>query len=157
MKYSAEEIIEKLDMEPHYEGGWYKFVWKCDKGIPEDCLPAEYQGSRSTASVIYYLLKPGETSCWHKLRSDEMWFWQYGGTLEMTLGGETANPVEHEKIRIGSDIGNGEAFNSLVKAGHWQTTTPVGDEFVLVSCVVTPGFENDDFMLPRNEEGTDVK
>lgn len=145
---TADEIIEKLDMEEHYEGGYYKFIWKSSQIIPKDFLPNDYQNHRKLASVIYYLLKPNQTSCWHKLKSDEYWFWHYGGTLEMTLGGNDISPKEEKKIQIGSNLFQNEMFQAYVPAGTWQTTKPIGNEFVLVSCVVSPGFEIEDFLLP---------
>lgn len=148
MKDLAEYYIEKLGMLEHYEGGYYKFVCKTDVIIPQENLPKVYDGDRESCSVIYYLLKPGQTSCWHKLLSEEIWFWHAGGTLEMTLGSGENAPVSEKTIMIGSDLEKGETFQAIVPAGKWQTTTPVGDQFVLVSCVVSPAFEVEDFILP---------
>lgn len=152
MKYSAKDIIDYLQMEKHYEGGYFKFIWKSDITIPVDLLPDTFSDNRKLSSVIYYLLEPGDCSSWHKLLSDEHWFWHYGGSLEMTIGKGEHNPDPVKTIKIGSDILKGESFQSFVPSGMWQTTKPIGNDFVLVSCVVSPGFEDSDFFFPKNKQ-----
>lgn len=150
IRKNADYYIEKLGMEPHYEGGWFKFIWKTDKMFPQGVLGEDYSGDRASASLIYYLLKAGEVSTWHKLTSAEVWLWHAGDSLKMTLGGSGAVPEISREIILGSNLDNGEQLQGIIPAGTWQTTTPFGDsEFVLVSCVVSPGFEDDDFMLPK--------
>jgi predicted cupin superfamily sugar epimerase len=147
---NAEYYIEKLGMESHYEGGWYKFIWKTNKNIPQCVLGEDYSGDRASASLIYYLLKSGEVSTWHKLRSAEVWFWHAGDSLKMALGGSGESPVKSKEIIIGSNLDKGEQLQAIIPSGIWQTTTPLaGSDFVLVSCVVSPSFHNDDFMLPN--------
>lgn len=147
---NGDYYIEKLGLEPHYEGGWYKFIWKSDKSIPQVILGEDYSGDRASASLIYYLLKSGETSTWHKLRSAEVWFWHAGDSLKMTLGGSGESPVKSKEIILGSNLDKGEQLQAIISAGVWQTTTPsAGSDFVLVSCVVSPGFHDDDFMFPN--------
>lgn len=154
MKYSAKDIIKHLKMEKHYEGGYFKFLWKSDLSIPKEFLPPTFNGERKLSSVIYYLLESGDSSSWHKLLSDEHWFWHYGGTLEMTIGSGEDNPTPIKTIKIGSNILSGESFQGFVPAGMWQTTKPIGTGFVLVSCVVSPGFEDSDFFFPKtNKKG----
>lgn len=151
----ADYYIEKLKMEPHYEGGWFKFIKKSEIKIPRSVLGEKYTGDRASASLIYYLLKEGEVSTWHKLHSEEVWFWHAGGSLKMTLGGCGDTPACSGEIILGNNLDCGEQFQGIVPAGTWQTSTPCrGSEFVLVSCVVSPGFEDDDFVLPKKvEEG----
>jgi predicted cupin superfamily sugar epimerase len=60
---------EALDLAPHLEGGWYRETWRSG---PES-VPAGYPGRRAAATVIYFLLLPGQESRWHRVRSDEVW------------------------------------------------------------------------------------
>lgn len=147
MQYTAEYFIENLKMVPHREGGWCSTssgTFGLD--IPADQLPG-YSGSRNGASVIYYMLRKGECSGWHTLLSDEVWIWQYGGSLEMSLGGNGEKPAVEEIKRIGLHFENGEQMQALVPAKSWQTTKVLNGDFVLVSCIVSPAFHYDDFFL----------
>ena len=142
---TADKIIKALGMDRHNEeGGFFKVTWRSAQHIPKEILSGDYNNGRLAASSIYYLLKADQVSKWHKLISDEYWYWHYGGTLEMTLGGTGEKPVEKNKLRIGCNFTDGESFQVHVPGGHWQTTKVVKGDFVLVSCVVTPGFERED-------------
>ena len=148
MQLTADDIIGALKMKAHHEGGYYAFCWKSARNIPKAYLPPVYPSDRKAASLIYYLLKAGQTSCWHKLLSDEYWLWHCGGTLEMTLGGDGRQPEPNESILIGPGLAKGERFQALAPEGHWQTTQVKEGDFALVSCIVSPGYEPEDFSLP---------
>jgi predicted cupin superfamily sugar epimerase len=49
--------------------------------------------------------------------------------------------------QIGMDLDAGQRPQLLVPGGVWQSAEPAGDAPVLVSCVVSPGFEVADFRL----------
>lgn len=146
-QHTAEELIELLGLAPHVEGGWYAGVWASDAEIAQSALPAGYTGPRRSASLIYFMLKAGEVSRWHWLRSAEIWAWHAGGSLEMTLGGSGEKPVEERRQRCGPRLAEGERFTMVAPADSWQTTRVVDGDFVLVSCVVSPQFHPDDFVL----------
>ncbi|URN95199.1 MAG: cupin domain-containing protein [Candidatus Pristimantibacillus lignocellulolyticus] len=139
--------VELLDLKPHIEGGWYKEIWKASFTIPQEVLGAPYSGPRPSASSIYFLLHPDEFSDWHKVYSDELWMWHAGSPIMLTLGGTDADPSVRKEIIVGPDIAAGHLPQALVPANEWQMTKPLGDEPVLVSCVVAPGFHYDDFKL----------
>ncbi|MEP6649422.1 MAG: cupin domain-containing protein [Lapillicoccus sp.] len=84
---------------------------------------------------------------WHQVRSAELWFHHRGSALELSLGGGGAHPANVTRHRLGPDIVNGEAPQLLVPPGHWQAARQLGDEPLLVSCVVVPGFDFADFAL----------
>ena len=107
-----------------------------------------YPGPRATATGIYFLLAPGEESAWHQVRSDEMWFHHVGSPLELLIGGtgERWDP-EPRRVVLGADVPGGAEPQVLVPAGHWQCARPLGDQAVLVSCVVSPGFDFADFRM----------
>ncbi|MEO7061425.1 MAG: cupin domain-containing protein [Lapillicoccus sp.] len=135
-----------LGLQPHPEGGWYAETWRSPVEVDPVALPA-YPGPRSLATAIYFLLLPGEESAWHRVRSAELWF-LHRGALELRLGGEAEDgPDEVERLVLGTDIRAGARPQLLVPAGHWQSARPLGNEAALVSCVVCPGFDFEDFTL----------
>lgn len=150
-KYTAQQLIDRLGLVPHIEGGWYRFVWGSSAVIQKKALPQGYPGPRKSASLIYFLLKAGEESRWHWLRSAEIWAHHAGGTLEMVLGGSGPKPVECARQRCGPRLQAGESFTMVAPADFWQTTRVVHGSFALVSCVVSPGYHDEDFILSQHE------
>lgn len=136
-------LVELLELEPHIEGGWFRETWK----TTGTTAPDGYPGPRTYATGIYFLLHPGERSRWHRVRSDELWLWHRGGPLRLSLGGEGDDPSEPWDLVLGPSVEAGEQPQLLVPAGTWQAAEPAGDEPVLVTCVVAPGFHYDDFTL----------
>jgi predicted cupin superfamily sugar epimerase len=128
----------RLDLEPHPEGGWYRQTWRSpvDVTLPDGRV-------RPTATLIWFLLPPGESSAWHRVTSDEVWL-AHEGRVALELGGDGDVPESVELHVVG--VGPTEVTQLLVPAGTWQRTLP-GDEEALVSCVVSPGFDFDDFEL----------
>ena len=136
-------LAAALDLRPHPEGGWFRQTWRSGHAF----LPDGYPGPRDAASLIYFALFPGEESAWHVVRSDEIWLWHRGGPAELRLGGDGDEPITESTVVLGSDVENGQVAHLVVPAGHWQATRLSGHEPVLVSCVVAPGFEFEDFRL----------
>lgn len=132
-----------LDLQPHPEGGWYAETYR------HAARTATPVGDRSLATAIHFLLLPGESSAWHRVASDELWFHHRGGALRLWLGGDAERPGEPTELLLGPDVEAGERPQLLVPAAHWQAARPV-DEAVLVSCVVVPGFDFADFTLDRD-------
>ncbi|WP_153532386.1 cupin domain-containing protein [Actinomadura macrotermitis] len=130
-----------LDLLPHPEGGWYRQTWRTGPAF----TPPGYPGERAAATGIYFLLPPGEESVWHAVRSDELWLWHRGGPLALRVGGTGDRPGDAATVVLGPDLEAGQAPQALVPAGAWQAARPAGDEEVLVSCVVAPGFDFADF------------
>jgi predicted cupin superfamily sugar epimerase len=95
------------------------------------------------------LLRRNEISRWHRLKSSEVWTWHAGGSLLMTLGGSGTLPLAAETRALGSRLDQGEQFNLLVPPDQWQTTRVISGDFVLVSCVVAPAYEDADCLLPE--------
>jgi predicted cupin superfamily sugar epimerase len=140
-------LVESLGLKQHIEGGWYKEIWKAGFEIPQEVLGAPYSGRRFAASSIYFLLHPDEFSDWHTVYSDELWLWHAGSPLVLTLGGTEAEPEKRKEIIVGPDVLAGQQPQALVPANEWQMSHVLGNEPVLVSCVVAPGFHYDDFKL----------
>lgn len=142
-------VIEELDvpsraaalrLEPHPEGGWYRRTWTASAGVATD------GGDRPAATLILFLLPPGEASAWHTVASDEIWLWHGPDPVVLELGGAGERPDPTRRIELGPDTVQG-----LVPAGVWQRTLPSSGE-ALVSCIVSPGFDFADFALAANPE-----
>ncbi|WP_067471173.1 cupin domain-containing protein [Nocardia amamiensis] len=124
-----------LDLTPHPEGGWYRQTWRS----PVEFRPDGYDGPRASATAIYFLLLPGEQSAPHTVRSDELWLWHRGGPLALNIGGE--------EVILGPGLEHGQVLQAVVPGGVSQAARPVGADYVLVSCIVAPGFDFADFRL----------
>jgi predicted cupin superfamily sugar epimerase len=129
-----------LGLRPHPEGGWYAETYRHPSTTPTAA------GERSLATAIHFLLLPGEESAWHRVSSDELWFHHRGGPLRLWLGGDADEPGDVVEQVLGPDVSVGQRPQLLVPGGVWQAARPV-DDAVLVSCVVTPGFDFADFEL----------
>jgi hypothetical protein len=139
----ASELVERLGLRPHPEGGWYRETWRS----PVMFEPDGYDGPRHAATAIYFLLHPGEKSAWHVVRSAELWFWHAGGPLLLRRGGSGDEPGDADEAVLGPDVAAGQEPQVLIPPGVWQAAEPAGDEPVLVSCVVAPGFDFADFRM----------
>jgi uncharacterized protein len=133
-------LAELLDLEPHPEGGWYRQTWRSEVELE----PEGYGGTRASATAIYFLLAPGEESRWHQVRSAEIWLWHSGGPLTLEYGD---TPETAEAVTLGPDVRLGQQPQVVIPPNAWQAARPAGDEPVLVSCVVSPGFDFADFRM----------
>ncbi len=127
-----------LGLAPHPEGGWYRETWRSPGTVTTP------YGERSPATSILFLLQPGESSRWHRVRSGELWLWQGGGSLELDLGGSSSRPTLSSTVTVGPGPAD---LQRLVQPDEWQAARPAGGEAVLVACVVSPGFDFADFSL----------
>ena len=138
------ELARVLDLAAHPEGGWFRETWRSGVSLRAD----GYDGERASATAIYFLLAPGEESRWHRVRSAELWLWHSGGPLLLRLGGVGAAPDEASyEVLLGPDVHDGQQPQVVVPARAWQAARPAGQQPVLVSCVVSPGFDFADFEL----------
>jgi len=129
----AQEIVRFLGMQLHPEGGWY---------VETHRTPAK-DGARAAATTIYFLLAADQISAWHTVDATEIWLWQAGAPLTLTISedGYTAR-----NQRLGPDLRAGERPQAIVPPHAWQTAESLG-AWTLVSCVVAPGFEFSGFQL----------
>lgn len=125
-------LAEALGLEPHPEGGWYRQTWASPVTVT---LPDGRV--RPTATLIHFLLPAGDSSAWHRVASDEVWL-AHTGVVTLELGGAGARPGEVSEAVVETQV--------VVPAGVWQRTV-VSDSDALVSCLVSPGFDFEDFEL----------
>ncbi len=137
-------LIDKLQLQPHPEGGFYRETWRSDLCLPKSILSDDYTGSRSAGTAILFLLPTGHFSQWHRVRSAELWFHQSGDPLELVIA-ETLDGASQLSIHLGRDY----TFQAIVPPNHWQRATPIVGTagYALVGCVVVPGFDFADFEL----------
>jgi len=131
-------LAQELGLEPHPEGGWYRETWRS----PVEIDLADGR-RRSLATLIWFLLPAGASSAWHRVTSDEIWL-AHTGSVQLELGGSGPGPTPTESVTVGTRAG--ESTQLLVPTDTWQRTLP-GASDALVSCVVSPGFDFDDFEL----------
>lgn len=130
----ARDLIERLDLRPHPEGGWYRETWRA---------PAA-EGERAAGTAIYFLLEEGRRSHWHRVDASEIWLWHAGSPLALsTAEDDDAQPWT---VTLGPDIAAGQHPQHVIPAGHWQVAS-AEQGWVLVSCIVAPGFEFSGFEL----------
>ncbi len=129
----AEAIIGLLQLEPHPEGGRYRQTWRA---------PAE-AGQRAAGSAIYFLLRRGEVSHWHRVDAAETWHFYEGAPLELRI---SADGESEEVVGLGPDLAADQRPQFVVPAGAWQSARSLG-EHTLVGCTVSPAFEFDGFEL----------
>ncbi|MCE3202883.1 cupin domain-containing protein [Paenibacillus sonchi] len=140
-------LVEALGLQPHVEGGWYKRLWNAPFEIPQETLGESYSGPRASASSIYFLLHADEASEWHTVLSSEIWLWHSGSPIVLSLGGTGDKPENVTEVILGLDVAAGQQPQVVIPPGVWQAARPLGEEPVLVSCIVSPEFHFDDFRL----------
>ena len=140
---SAEEIIRRLGLAPHPEGGWYRETFRD--------LHTDANG-RAASTVIYFLLKAGEASHWHRVDAAEIWLHHAGAPLALSISTDGSRIVTS---MLGADLAAGEQPQAVVPAHAWQSAKSLG-AWSLVSCVVAPGFQFQGFELapPGWQPGT---
>ncbi len=141
---NAAELIKKLDLTPHPEGGYYKEIFRADEIIDVKFLPQRYTGNRCFSTSIYFLLEKNQVSKFHRLKSTEIWYYHYGCPLTLHI----IEKGNYSKIILGSNILNGEVLQTAIPVGAWFAAE-VNDKnsFTLSGCNVAPGFDFMDFEL----------
>ncbi len=155
MVMTAAQIIEKLQLIPHPEGGFYKETYRSDL-----IMTASAGNQRNVSTAIYYLLENDSKSNFHRIKSDEFWFFHQGNPIELLI----IDDGELKSMVIGNNLDKGELPQAMIPAGKWfaaHIQNEIG--FALVSCTVAPGFDFVDFelatrndLLLRNRESLDI-
>lgn len=145
-----EQLVKKYGLQPHPEGGWYAQTYKSNEIIPAAALPARFGGERVFSTAIYFFLKQGDFSAFHRIKSDECWHFYHGGPLEVFVIQQNG---EMKIITLGNDISKEQLFQYVVPANCWFASRPVaGSAFCFVGCTVSPGFDFADFELAEAGE-----
>lgn len=146
----ADTVVKMLALEPHPEGGWYRQTYQDTHQVPGVCSgfgsgfgSGPGGADRAASTAIYFLLKAGEFSHWHRIDAVEIWHYYAGGPLALSI---SANGHDVSSIRIGANLTAGERPQGIVPPGAWQAAESLG-RWTLVGCTVAPGFTFDTFEL----------
>ncbi|MDO4259276.1 MAG: cupin domain-containing protein [Actinomycetaceae bacterium] len=136
----AAAIIERLGLDPHPEGGWYRRTWTAPTPVTTE------RGPRATASAIIFLLDTDQEAHWHLVHSDELWLWHGPGDLEIHRGGTGPAPTPDSNPVILRGGTTAPAPQFLIPAGSWQRTF-ARNGVALATCIVSPEFTWEDWQL----------
>jgi predicted cupin superfamily sugar epimerase len=131
---AAADIVQRLDLTAHPEGGFYRETFRDD---------AADETGRARSTLIYFLLAEGQVSAWHRVDATEIWLWHAGAPLELSIRSEDGVV---QTVALGPNIARSERPQAVVPAHAWQSARSRG-AWTLVSCVVAPGFEFEGFEL----------
>ncbi len=146
---TADYFIKNLDMTPHPEGGFYKEIYASEENITSNDLEVDFEGSRILWTSIYFLLRDGEVSNFHRLKSDEMWYYHSGSPLTIYMISPEGELITEQ---LGLDIEHGEKPQVLVPKNYIFGSAMNHEGYALVGCMVSPGFEFRDFELFKRNE-----
>ena len=135
---SAADVIARLELKPHPEGGYYRETFRDSRADPQ---------GRARSTAIYYLLGRGDRSQWHRIDAVEIWHYYSGAALTLQIANDGCAP---HIITLGPNVAAGERPQAIVPAGAWQAAETSGD-WTLVGCTVAPGFEFASFELAKGE------
>jgi len=127
----AADLIARLKLQPHPEGGWYRETWRSE---------ATQADGRASATAILFLLEAGQRSHWHRVDAEEVWIFQAGAALKL----RTAQGSDVTETRLGP--GPGQSPQHVVRKNEWQSAD-ADRGWALVACVVSPGFRFEGFEL----------
>lgn len=142
---TADTLIEKLNLIPHAEGGYFRRYYQSNQYITK-----EDNTKRRAGSAIYYLLKKGQFSAWHSISSDEIWHYYKGGLLEIYEIKKDGSLICH---KLGdSIIYNDASYSAVIESGSIFAARLIDGEYILTGCSLHPEFSYDNFILYKKEE-----
>lgn len=142
---TAARLIGELGLTPHPEGGHYREVHRSTSMVN----PRDGRSERAALTTIYFLLRAGEVSRWHRVLSDEAWHFLQGSPLELYEADPDFTDVATRTL---GPCGDSARPIHVVEAGRWQAARSTG-AYTLVACTVGPGFDFSDFAMLRDMPG----
>jgi predicted cupin superfamily sugar epimerase len=147
---SSENIINKLNLQAHPEGGYFRETYRSKGEVNTDSLPADYKGKRNYSTCIYFLLTSDNFSALHRIKQDEIWHFYDGSPILLHV---ITPEGEHSEIVIGNDLSKGEIPQYVVPGGCWFAAEVINkNSYSLTGCTVSPGFSFEDFELKSKAE-----
>ena len=137
-----QSIINDFGLVAHPEGGFYREMYR-SKTIIKDTKGLD---GKNAYTSIYYLLAGDDFSSWHRIRSDETWFFHQGCDLLIYF-------IDNEKHLQSIQLGlTSKILQATIPANTWFAAKPIEqNSFSLLSCAVAPGFEFEDFELGNRQ------
>jgi predicted cupin superfamily sugar epimerase len=137
---NAKDRITQLNLLPHPEGGYYKETYRSK----EDAAFAGFNGKRNISTAIYFLLEGKDKSHFHRIQSDELWFFHEGSVVEIII-------LREDKVEM-ITLGKSDQLQAIIPAGVWFGARVKDQQnYALVSCTVAPGFDFRDFELGKKK------
>ena len=143
------DLIASLNLQSHPEGGWYRETYRSTETISANELPDRFDGPRSFATAIYFLLNSESFSALHRIKADEQWHFYSGSALTIHV---IRRDGHYAPIKLGQNLEQGESFQAVVPHGCWfGATVDTPESYALVGCSVSPGFDFKDFEMAQRE------
>ena len=135
---TAAELIAALRLDPlPNEGGFFRQTYVSD---------ARLSDGRSAGTAIYFLITPDGFSALHRLRTDEVWHFYAGATVEHLILDPATG--EGRKTRLGNNFSADETPQLVVPGETWQgARLTTGGEWALLGCTMSPGWDEQEFTL----------
>jgi predicted cupin superfamily sugar epimerase len=144
------KIISDLRLLPHPEGGFFRETYRSSGEIKQDSFDSALKRRRRYSTCIYFLLTSESFSAFHSIFQDEIWHFYVGSPIRLSM---ITRNGEYSVVFIGRDIDGGEVPQFVVPGGTWVAAEVVNiDDFSLVGCTVSPGFDYTDFELPARDQ-----
>lgn len=148
MNQKAKYYIQKLQLNKHPEGGYFREIYRSGEFISIDA--AKNNLKRNVSTSIYFLLEGAQISKFHRLKSDELWHFYDGGSVKVYVIDEKGKLTE---IVLGRKTESGEVFQTVIKKNNWFAAEVMNKRsFSLIGCTVSPGFDFSDFELADRED-----
>ncbi|WP_420582498.1 cupin domain-containing protein [Reichenbachiella sp.] len=146
MRKPAKYWVERLGLEPHPDGGYFKETYRSSASTEF----TDFSSERNVSTGIYFLLTAGNFSAFHRIKSDEMWHFYSGDAISIYVIDQNGKLNE---INLGLDLEKGQVPQAVVPAHCWfASKVQDGGAYGLVGCTVAPGFDFEDFeMADRNQ------
>ena len=141
---SAEYWIKNLNLQPHPEGGFYRETYRSVENIQVCGLPSRFASPRSFSTAIYFLLRSQDISLFHRIKSDELWHFHYGSSLNLYVFQNSNISI----FKLGGNLEEGDSLQVVIPANCWfgaKVGSP--DTYTLSTCTVAPGFDFKDFEI----------
>lgn len=145
-----DKIIADLKLEPHPEGGYFRETYRSKEIIAQDSLGVSYIGEHNFSTCIYFLLKSDAFSAFHRIHQDEIWHFYDGSPIRLHI----ISPIgDYSFVLIGRDFEQGQVPQFVVPGGCWFSANVINeDDYSLVGCTVSPGFDFGDFELAKRAD-----
>lgn len=143
---TAQTWIDRLDLQAHPEGGFYRETYRTDLQVPADALPDRFDGARDVAALIYFLLTADSFSALHRIRQDEVWHFYAGAPVTLH---QIRPDGSRSATTLSRAVEEGHRLHTVVPAETWfgATVADAGPEYALVGCTTAPAFDFSDFEL----------
>lgn len=144
-KTAVKQLIDKYNLSPHIEGGYYIRHYEAD-----EIITRSYNKSCKAGSAIYYLLEKSDISKYHKISSDELWHFYDGGLLEISIITKDGSYIL--KYLGNSRIHDKASFCIAIEKDSIFSAKVVDGDYVFAGCSLHPEFIINDFVLYSKEE-----